>query len=100
MIGKGTKKLMFRNLFIKKTLSELETEAENQNSLKRHLTAMNLVLLGIGCVIGAGIFVRHRIGSSAVRRTCGIHFVCYFGGWLYVCRPLLRRVCLYDTDFG
>ncbi len=63
MIGKGTKKLMFRNLFIKKTLSELETEAENQNSLKRHLTAMNLVLLGIGCVIGAGIFV--LTGSAA-----------------------------------
>jgi APA family basic amino acid/polyamine antiporter len=54
---------MFRNLFVKKTLAELETEAENHNSLKRHLTAMNLVLLGIGCVIGAGIFV--LTGSAA-----------------------------------
>lgn len=48
---------MFRNLFIKKTLAELEAHAENHNTLKRHLTATNLVLLGVGCVIGAGIFV-------------------------------------------
>lgn len=48
---------MIKNLFIRKSLSDLETEAENHNSLKRHLTAMNLILLGIGCVIGAGIFV-------------------------------------------
>ncbi|MBP1675884.1 MAG: amino acid/polyamine/organocation transporter, superfamily [Bacteroidetes bacterium] len=54
---------MIKNLFIKKTLAELEIEAKNQNSLKRHLTAMNLVLLGIGCVIGAGIFV--LTGSAA-----------------------------------
>jgi len=46
-----------KNLFIRKSLAELELEADNHNSLKRHLTAMNLVLLGIGCVIGAGIFV-------------------------------------------
>jgi APA family basic amino acid/polyamine antiporter len=46
-----------KDLFIRKTLAQLDIEAENHNSLKRHLTAMNLVLLGIGCVIGAGIFV-------------------------------------------
>lgn len=46
-----------KQLFIRKSLEDLEIEADNQNSLKRHLTAMNLVLLGIGCVIGAGIFV-------------------------------------------
>lgn len=48
---------MIKNLFIRKTLSELQHEADNNNTLKRHLTAMNLVLLGIGAVIGAGIFV-------------------------------------------
>ena len=31
-------------------------QAEN-NGLKRHLSALNLTLLGVGCVIGAGIFV-------------------------------------------
>jgi APA family basic amino acid/polyamine antiporter len=49
---------MFKDLFIRKTLAELEEQADsNHNSLKRHLTATNLTLLGVGCVIGAGIFV-------------------------------------------
>ncbi len=49
---------MFKDLFIRKTLAELEIQADsNHNSLKRHLTALNLTLLGVGCVIGAGIFV-------------------------------------------
>ena len=49
---------MFKDLFIRKTLAELEIQADsNHNLLKRHLTALNLTLLGVGCVIGAGIFV-------------------------------------------
>jgi APA family basic amino acid/polyamine antiporter len=49
---------MFKDLFIRKTLAELEEQADsNHNSLKRHLNALNLTLLGVGCVIGAGIFV-------------------------------------------
>ena len=49
---------MFKDLFIRKTLAELEIQADsNHNSLKRHLNATNLTLLGVGCVIGAGIFV-------------------------------------------
>ena len=49
---------MLRDLFIRKTLAELEEQAESKhNSLKRHLSATNLTLLGVGCVIGAGIFV-------------------------------------------
>jgi basic amino acid/polyamine antiporter, APA family len=49
---------MFKDLFIRKTLTELEIQADsNHNALKRHLSALNLTLLGVGCVIGAGIFV-------------------------------------------
>ena len=49
---------MFKDLFIRKTLAELELQADgDHNSLKRHLSALNLTLLGVGCVIGAGIFV-------------------------------------------
>src|SRR5665647_2066969 len=55
---------MYKNLFIRKTLAELEEQADsNHNGLKRHLSALNLTLLGIGCVIGAGIFV--LTGSAA-----------------------------------
>lgn len=48
---------MIRNLFVRKPLTQLIHEAENKNSLKRHLNATNLILLGVGGVIGAGIFV-------------------------------------------
>jgi APA family basic amino acid/polyamine antiporter len=51
-------------LFIRKPLALLFSEAEkNEYGLKRHLTAWNLILLGVGCVIGAGIFV--LTGSAA-----------------------------------
>lgn len=47
-----------RKLLLKKTLAELNKQADNENNgLKRHLSALNLTLLGVGCVIGAGIFV-------------------------------------------
>ncbi len=46
------------NHFAKKPISMILGEAEGEgNALKRSLTAWNLVLLGIGGVIGAGIFV-------------------------------------------
>ena len=49
---------MIKDLFIKKTLAQLEEQADSKhNTLKRHLGALNLTLLGVGCVIGAGIFV-------------------------------------------
>jgi APA family basic amino acid/polyamine antiporter len=46
-------------LFVKKPMSILMQEAsgEGENSLKRSLTALNLTALGIGAIIGAGIFV-------------------------------------------
>jgi len=49
---------MIKDLFIRKTLAQLEEQADSKhNTLKRHLSALNLTLLGVGCVIGAGIFV-------------------------------------------
>ena len=44
-------------LFSTKNVSDLQVEAESSHSLKRALTATNLVFLGIGAIIGAGIFV-------------------------------------------
>ncbi len=45
-------------LFLKKTLSELAAEAsEEKRGLRRSLGRLHLVLLGIGVIIGAGIFV-------------------------------------------
>ncbi|MHB8838359.1 MAG: amino acid permease [Gemmatimonadaceae bacterium] len=46
-------------LLVKKPMSILMQEAtsEGEHSLKRSLTALNLTALGIGAIIGAGIFV-------------------------------------------
>lgn len=47
-------------LFARKTVAELQTEAfaaETQRSLRRALGPLNLTTLGIGAIIGAGIFV-------------------------------------------
>jgi APA family basic amino acid/polyamine antiporter len=47
------------NLFVKKSITELKAEATmvGDHTLKRTLSALNLTTLGIGAVIGAGIFV-------------------------------------------
>src|ERR1044071_9640430 len=45
------------NLFRRRTVTELQAEAESDHSLKRALGAVNLTALGIGAIIGTGIFV-------------------------------------------
>lgn len=54
------------NLFAKKTLKALMAEAseEGQGTLRRHLSAGNLVMLGIGAIIGAGLFVRTAAAAA------------------------------------
>ncbi len=46
----------FAHFFTKKTVADIHGESE-RGELKRTLSAANLVSLGIGCIIGAGIFV-------------------------------------------
>jgi APA family basic amino acid/polyamine antiporter len=47
------------NLWVRKSIPRLKAEAEesHEHTLKRTLSAMNLVTLGIGAIIGAGFFV-------------------------------------------
>jgi basic amino acid/polyamine antiporter, APA family len=47
---------MFSKCMVKKPISTIQAES-NTGELKRSLSAANLVSLGIGCIIGAGIFV-------------------------------------------
>ena len=44
-------------LFLTKPLPQLFSESKESGGLKRSLTALNLTTLGIGAIIGAGIFV-------------------------------------------
>jgi APA family basic amino acid/polyamine antiporter len=45
------------NLLRRKSVTDLQTEALTDQSLKRALGALNLTMLGIGAIIGTGIFV-------------------------------------------
>src|SRR5438067_7549777 len=45
------------NLLRRKSITDLQTEALTDHSLKRALSALNLTMLGIGAIIGTGIFV-------------------------------------------
>lgn len=76
------------NLFVKKDLGKLIADAGDPNvdahatgGLKRHLNALNLTLLGIGGIIGAGIF--SLTGAAAANYAGpGIVFSFIIGGVL------------------
>jgi len=53
------------SLFLKKPINTLLAEsAESEKSLKRTLTAGSLIALGIGAIIGAGLFVRTAAAAA------------------------------------
>ena len=77
------------SLFATKSMAVLHAEAGEENTLRRTLGAVNLVTLGIGAIIGAGIFVltgtRRR---STPARPSSLSFViaglgCLFAGLCY-----------------
>ena len=53
------------SIWKRKSLSQLLNEAsESEKGLKRTLTAWSLIALGIGAIIGAGLFVRTAMAAS------------------------------------
>ena len=59
--------MAFRNLFVKKSIESLVDESADEksgHSLKRTLSATNLIALGIGAIIGAGLFVRTAAAAA------------------------------------
>lgn len=78
------------SLFRKKSLSQLlATAADSEKGLKRTLGAVNLVALGIGAIIGAGLFVRTAAAAGqAAGPAVTLSFViaavgCAFAGLCY-----------------
>src|ERR1017187_2406324 len=77
------------NLFLRRKISDLQAEVLQDHSLRRALGPWNLTALGIGAVIGAGIFV--LTGQAAARYAgpaivfsfilagfaCGLAGLCY-----------------------
>ena len=55
------------DLFARKPLNRLMGEAQEigEHTLKRTLGPTNLVMLGIGAIIGAGLFVRTAAATKA-----------------------------------
>jgi APA family basic amino acid/polyamine antiporter len=80
---------MSANLFQTKSLEQLTGDIEKSKGLKRTLTAVDLTLLGIGAIIGTGIFV--LTGTAAANQAgpaitvsyilaglaCGFAALCY-----------------------
>mgnify|MGYP000228660307 CR=1 FL=1 len=71
------------SLFAKKSLELMLAQAdEGEKGLKRTLGAGNLIALGIGAIIGAGLFVDNEVGAATatghgeeVMRIVGSHTV-------------------------
>ena len=52
------------NLFATKSIQSLLAEAEGDRGLKRTLSALSLIALGIGAIIGAGIFTLTGVAAA------------------------------------
>jgi basic amino acid/polyamine antiporter, APA family len=77
-------------LFVKKPMDMLLTEAgsSGEHSLKRTLGATQLTALGVGAIIGAGIFVLSGLGAHYAGPALMLSFVlsglgCAFAGLCY-----------------
>src|SRR5215468_7994133 len=79
------------NLFATKPLNKLMNEAQEtgEHCLKRTLGPVSLIMLGIGAIIGAGLFVRtadaiaDRSGPSVTLAFIVAGFGCAFAGLCY-----------------
>src|SRR5881628_3672633 len=78
------------DLFAKKPLSALMAEAQEsgEHSLKRSLGPVHLTALGIGAIIGAGVFVLTGLGAHYAGPGLMLSFVisglgCAFAGLCY-----------------
>ena len=77
------------NLFRRKNVTHLQSEAATDQSLKRALGPLNLTTLGIGAIIGAGIFVltghaaAEHAGPAIVLSFLLAGIVCAFAGLCY-----------------
>jgi APA family basic amino acid/polyamine antiporter len=79
------------NLFATKSIQSLmqESEETGENCLKRTLGPVNLIMLGIGAIIGAGLFVRtaaaiaDRSGPSVTLAFIVAGIGCAFAGLCY-----------------
>ena len=63
------------NIFRKKSIEDLLNTSSNNNGLKRELGAWDLTRLGIGAIIGTGIFVLTGTGAVHAGPALSLSFV-------------------------
>ena len=77
------------NLFVTKPIEKILAEAEGGKDLKRSLSGLSLIALGIGAIIGAGIFTltgvaaAQNAGPAVVYSFILAAFACAFAGICY-----------------
>src|SRR5919107_2357398 len=82
------KKGLLGQMFARKSIAQVQRESAS-SELKRSLGKWNLLLLGVGCIIGAGIFVRTgsaaalHAGPAVLLSFVGAGIVCAFAGLCY-----------------
>jgi APA family basic amino acid/polyamine antiporter len=88
MATAAPKRGLLGRIFLRKTVAQVQRETQT-SELKRSLGPWNLVFLGIGCIIGAGIFVRTG-NAAALHAGPAVLFsyiiagiVCAFAGLCY-----------------
>src|SRR5215216_5690646 len=88
MATSAPKRTLLGRMAMRKTVAQVQRETET-SELKRSLGPWNLVFLGIGCIIGAGIFVRTgnaaalHAGPAVLIGYAIAGIVCAFAGLCY-----------------
>ena len=88
MATSAPKRTLLGRMGMRKTVAQVQRETET-SELKRSLGPWNLVFLGIGCIIGAGIFVRTgnaaalHAGPAVLLSFIIAGVVCAFAGLCY-----------------
>src|SRR5439155_12406178 len=82
-------RMFFQQLFAKKSLEQLAAEAAGENRLRRILGPIGLTSLGVGAIIGAGIFVMtgraaaQDAGPAIILSYCVAGLGCLFAALCY-----------------
>ena len=91
---------MDSNLLKTKSIEQLVDDVEKGKHLKRTLTAFDLTLLGIGAIIGTGIFVLTGTAAAQPGRPRDHALVRAGRARLRLRGAVLRRVRVDDPDLG
>lgn len=85
----GLQNLFMSKLFLTKPIAQLIAESKTDQGMRKSLSALNLTTLGVGAVIGAGIFVltgqaaAQYAGPAIVISFLISGFACLFAGLCY-----------------